>query len=89
MQNSIKAHGSFTPILYSDIRTIFGKSNVFKTEEHNKKCFQSGKNRVHGLKVSRFLTEQYIIPVKRCKPLGFATFQNNLSPEGSVGKSHY
>lgn len=77
------------PIINSDLRTISGKSNVLKTKECNKKCLQSGKNGVHGLKVPGFLIEQYIIPVKRCKPSGSATFQNHLSPEGSDGKSHY
>lgn len=54
MRNSLKAHGSFKPILNSDLRTIFGKSNVLKTKEHNKKCLQSGKNGAHGFKYQDF-----------------------------------
>lgn len=88
MRTSLKTHGSFTPILNSDLRTISGKSNVLKTKEHNKKCLQSGKWG-SWFKNTEIFNKAIHHPCQRCKPPESATFQNDLSPEGSDGKSHY
>lgn len=48
--------------------------------------FANGKNGVHGLKVLRFLKEQYIIPVKRSKPPGSTTFQTTYPQKDPMAK---